>query len=58
MPSECCVEYILIQLYQKSSVWFFAFSHASTFELIPAVTNGSTRSLGNSMLNVDLKYRK
>ena len=37
MPSECCVEYILIQLYQKSSVWCFAFSHASTFELIPAV---------------------
>jgi len=39
MPSECCVEYILIQLYQKSSVWCFAFSHASTFELIPAVAS-------------------
>jgi len=37
MPSECCVEYKLIQLYQKSSVWCFAFSHTSTFELIPAV---------------------
>jgi len=37
MLSECCVEYKLIQLYQKSSVRCFAFSHASTFELIPAV---------------------
>ena len=37
MPSECCDEYKLIQLYQKSSVWCFAFSHTSTFELIPAV---------------------
>ena len=37
MPSECCVEYKLIQLYQKSSVWCFASSHTSTFELIPAV---------------------
>jgi len=37
MPIECCVEYKLIQLYQKSSVWCFAFSHTSTFELIPAV---------------------
>jgi len=38
MLSECCDEYIiLIQLYQKSSVWCFAFSHTSTFELIPAV---------------------
>jgi len=35
MPSECCDEYNLIQLYQKSSVWCFAFSHTSTFELIP-----------------------
>jgi len=37
MPSECCDEYKLIQLYQKSSVWCFAFSHTSTFELIPSV---------------------
>ena len=37
MRSECCDEYKLIQLYQKSSVWCFAFSHTSTFELIPAV---------------------
>jgi len=37
MPIECCDEYKLIQLYQKSSVWCFAFSHTSTFELIPAV---------------------
>jgi len=36
-PSECCVEYKLIQLYQKSSVWCFASSRTSTFELIPAV---------------------
>ena len=36
-PSECCDEYKLIQLYQKSSVWCFASSHTSTFELIPAV---------------------
>ena len=48
MPGECCDEYKLIQLYQKSSVWCFAFSHASTFEFIPAVTNGSTRSHGNN----------
>ena len=37
MPSECCDEYKLIQLYQKSSVWCFAFSHTSTFELISSV---------------------
>ena len=53
MPSECCDEYKLIQLYQKSSVWCFTFSHASTFELILAVTNGSTRSHGNSTLSRD-----
>ena len=35
MLSECCDDYKLIQLYQKSSVWCFAFSHTSTFELIP-----------------------
>ena len=35
--NECCDEYKLIQLYQKSSVWCFAFSHTSTFELIPSV---------------------
>ena len=48
MLSECCVEYKLIQLYQKSFVWCFAFSRTSTFELISPVTNGFTRSLGNS----------
>jgi len=37
MPSECCDEYKLIQLYQKSSVWCFASSHTSTFELIPVL---------------------
>jgi len=37
MLSECCVEYKLIQLYRKSSVWCFAFSHTSTFELISSV---------------------
>jgi len=47
-PIECCDEYKLIQLYQKSSVWCFASSHTSTFELIPSVTNGSTRSHGNN----------
>jgi len=45
MPSECCVEYKLIQLYQKSSVWCFAFSHASTFELIPAVATAQPGAL-------------
>ena len=49
MPSECCDEYNLYNLNRKSSVWCFAFSHASTFELIPAVTNGSTRSHGNNI---------
>jgi len=39
MPIECCGEYKLIQLYQKSSVWCFAFSHASTFELISSVAS-------------------
>jgi len=29
----------LYNLYQKSSVWCFAFSHASTFELTPAVAS-------------------
>jgi len=51
MPIECCVEYKLIQLYQKSSVWCFAFSQTSTFELISSVTNGLTRSLGNNNQN-------
>ena len=37
MPSECCDEYNLYNLNQKSSVWCFASSHTSTFELIPAV---------------------
>jgi len=44
-PSECCVEYKLIQLYQKSSVWCFAFSHTSTFELIPAVATAQSGAL-------------
>ena len=37
MPSDCCDEYKLIQLHQKSSMWCFAFSHTPTFELIPTV---------------------
>ena len=41
MPSECCEEYKLIQLYQKSSVWCFAFSHTFTFELIPSVATAT-----------------
>jgi len=45
MPSECCDEYKLIQLYQKSSVWCFAFSHTSTFELIPAVATAQPGAL-------------
>ena len=45
MPSECCDEYRLIQLYQKSSVWCFAFSHTSTFELIPAVATAQPGAL-------------
>ena len=45
MPSECCDEYKLIKLYQKSSVWCFAFSHTSTFELIPAVATAQPGSL-------------
>ena len=48
MPSECCDEYKLIQLYQKSSVWCFAFSHASTFELIPQLPR-LCRELGDSI---------
>ena len=34
---ECCDEYKLIQLYQKSTEWCFAFTRTSTFELIPSV---------------------
>ena len=45
MPSECCDEYKLIQLYQKSSEWCFAFSHISTFELIPAVATAQPGAL-------------
>jgi len=33
--SECCDDYKLIQLYQKSSEWCFANSQTSTFEIIP-----------------------
>ena len=55
MPIECCDEYKLIQLYQKSSVWCFAFSHTSTFELIPSCRHGSARSHGdNSTCEVKL----
>ena len=43
--NECCDEYKLIQLYQKSSVWCFAFSHTSTFELIPAVATAQLVAL-------------
>ena len=45
MPIECCVEYKLIQLYQKSSVWCFAFSHTTTFELIPTVATAQPGAL-------------
>jgi len=47
MPSECCDEYKLIQLYQKSSVWCFAFSHTFTFELIPQSRDRPVGSLGD-----------
>jgi len=39
MLIECCDDYKLIQLYQKSSEWCFTFSRASTFELIPSVAS-------------------
>ena len=45
MLSECRDEYKLIQLYRKSSVWCFAFSHTSTFELIPAVATAQPGAL-------------
>jgi len=45
MPSEYCDEYKLTQLYQKSSVWCFAFSHTSTLELIPAVATAQPGAL-------------
>jgi len=45
MPIDCFDEYKLIQLYQKSSVWCFAFSHTSTFELIPAVATAQPGAL-------------
>ena len=51
MPSECCDEYKLIQLYQKSSVWCFAFSHTSTFELIPAVAMAQPGAMVTNPLN-------
>ena len=35
----------LYNLYQKSSVWCFAFSHTSTFELIPAVATAQPGAL-------------
>ena len=45
MPSECCDEYNLYNLNRKSSVWCFAFSHTSTFELIPAVATAQPGAL-------------
>ena len=45
MLSECCVEYKLIQHYQKSSVWCFASSHTSTFELISSVATAQPGAL-------------
>ena len=50
MPSECCDEYKLIQLYQKSSVWCFVFSHTSTFELIRAVATALPGALATEPL--------
>jgi len=35
----------LYNFYQKSSVWCFAFSHTSTFELIPAVATAQPGAL-------------
>jgi len=59
MPSECCVEYKLIQLYQKSSVWCFAFSHTSTFELIPAVAMAQPGAMVTECKNgTDLFYHR
>jgi len=57
MPSECCVEYKLIQLYQKSSVWCFAFSHASTFELISSVATAQPGALVTDVKNCSLYTR-
>ena len=52
MPSECCDEHKLIQLYQKSSVWCFAFSHTSTFELIPAVATAQAGALVTILVEI------
>jgi len=48
MPSECCDEYNLYNLNQKSSVWCFASSHTSTFELIPQSRGRPVGSLGDT----------
>jgi len=58
MLSECCVEYKLIQLYQKSSVRCFAFSHASTFELIPAVAMALPGALVTDYVSERTLYTK
>jgi len=58
MLSECCDEYKLIQLYQKSSVWCFASSHTSTFELISSVATALARSLGDSIDKMLQKARR
>ena len=41
----------LYNLYQKSSVWCFAFSHTSTFELIPQSRDRPVGSLGDRTHN-------
>jgi len=57
MPSECCDEYKLIQLYQKSSVWCFAFSRTSTFELIPAVASARPGAVVTDLLYLAQRQR-
>ena len=54
MPSECCDEYNLYNLNQKSSVWCFAFSHTSTFELIPQSRGRPVGSLGDNWWRIRL----
>ena len=39
----------LYNLYQKSSVWCFAFSHTSTFELLPQSRDRPVGSLGDNI---------
>jgi len=57
MLIECCDEYKLIQLYQKSSVWCFAFSHTTTFELIPAVATAQPGAMVTVVTRHDLLNR-